>query len=74
MNVLIYCHAFAPSVGGAETYVMLLARGLARQDGGSNLQVTVATATPVGEWNDALLPFRVMRQPGFARLLGAIRP
>ncbi len=28
MKVLIYSHTFAPNVGGAETYVMLLARGL----------------------------------------------
>ena len=27
MNILIYSHAFAPQIGGVETYAMHLARG-----------------------------------------------
>src|SRR5439155_5581994 len=34
MKVLVYAHNFAPNIGGAETYVMLLARGLAERSGG----------------------------------------
>ncbi|MGO8791399.1 MAG: glycosyltransferase family 4 protein [Terriglobia bacterium] len=71
LKILIYTHAFAPSVGGVETYVMRLARGLAERSdhgAGSNLKVTVATHTPAGRMVDATLPFRVVRQPGLVRL------
>lgn len=67
MKLLIYAHAFAPSVGGAETYVMLLAQGLAErsgQNGASDLEITVTTHTPAGKMDDRPLPFRVVRQPG----------
>ncbi|HEV2382723.1 MAG TPA: glycosyltransferase family 4 protein [Terriglobia bacterium] len=67
IRVLIYTHAFAPSIGGVETYVMLLAQGLAREAAG--VQVTVATPTPAGNCDDAALPFHVVRRPGFATLL-----
>jgi glycosyltransferase involved in cell wall biosynthesis len=73
MRILIYTHAFAPSIGGVETYVMLLAQGLAQTNGTSNLQVTVLTPTPAGAWDDAALPFRVVRQPSWVKLLRAIR-
>jgi glycosyltransferase involved in cell wall biosynthesis len=68
MNVLIYTHAFAPSIGGAETYVRLLAEGLARRtsvDHGSRVDVILATATPSRDFDDSLLPFRVVRQPSW---------
>lgn len=73
MKLLVYSHVFAPSVGGNETYVMLLAEGLARQATRSGLQVTVATPTPSGGHNDAALPFRIVRQPGLGTLLHLIR-
>lgn len=74
MKLLIYSHGFAPNIGGVETYVMLLAQGLAERvrNGEDNLQVTVATPTAVGTMNDATLPFRVVRQPSFASLLKLI--
>src|ERR1700680_2961570 len=75
MRVLIYTHPFAPSIGGVETYVMLLAQGLARfaAPPGETLDVTVATRTPAGSTEDAAFPFRVARQPGLAALLRLIR-
>ena len=45
MNVLIYSHAFAPAVGGVETFVKLLAEGLSSRPG-RNGSVTVVTQTP----------------------------
>lgn len=72
MNVVIYSHSFAPKVGGAETYVMLLAQGLAQrsqQAAEHDLQVTVVTPTAADEWDDAALPFRVIRQPHFVRVV-----
>ena len=51
---------------------MLLAQGLAAQPvSGRPIQVTVATATATNGFDDAALPFRVVRQPSlleFARL------
>jgi glycosyltransferase involved in cell wall biosynthesis len=66
MNILIYAHAFAPSIGGVEKYVMLLAEGLATKS--ADLRVTIATPTPAGDFEDARLPFRVVRQPNFQML------
>lgn len=68
MRILIYAHSFSPAVGGAETYVMLLARGLSSKGAGvhDNLgepDVTVATCTPAGAPEDLNLPFRVVRCP-----------
>jgi glycogen(starch) synthase len=73
MRVLIYTHAFAPKAGGVETYVMLLAQGLARDSAKNDVQVTVVTPTPVGTWDDGALPFRVVRQPTVAALGAMIR-
>lgn len=64
MKILLYTTAFAPSVGGVETYVMLLAKGLAAQSvSGRPIQVTVATATTADGFDDAALPFSIVRQP-----------
>ncbi len=75
MRVLLYTHSFAPVIGGVETYVMLLARGLAQraEDAHDVPQVTVATPTPSGGASDAALPFRVVRRPGFMGLFREIK-
>src|ERR1700730_5815684 len=62
MKVLIYTHGFAPKVGGVETYVTLLAEGLAERA----VQVTLVTPTPAGDMDDTKLSFRVVRQPSTA--------
>jgi glycosyltransferase involved in cell wall biosynthesis len=70
-TLLLYTHAFAPQVGGVETIMMELARGLAGILGAD--RVTVVTPAARGEFDDAALPFRVVRQPGIRelwRLLG----
>lgn len=66
MNILIYTHAFAPTIGGAQKYVMLLAEGLAAK--AADLQITVVTPTPADGYDDAALPFRVVRQPTMRQL------
>ena len=75
MKLLIYSHSFAPNIGGIETIVMSLARGLAEWRGadGRRFEITVATQTPARECDDQDLPFTVVRQPGFGRLWGLIR-
>ncbi|MDP9169299.1 MAG: glycosyltransferase family 4 protein [Acidobacteriota bacterium] len=75
MKLLVYSHYFAPSVGGVETIVMSLADGLAAlrlPDGAPRFEITLITNTPSGEFDDAALPFSVIRQPGFLRLAGLI--
>jgi glycosyltransferase involved in cell wall biosynthesis len=74
MRVLIYAHAFTPKVGGAENLVMLLAQGLAERLGWRNVEsVTVTTPTPMGGFDDNVLPFRVVRRPSLLQLVRLIR-
>jgi glycogen synthase len=76
MKLLIYSHFFAPSVGGVETIVLSLARGLAAipsSGGGPEFEITLLTRTPAGSFDDRSLPFPVVRTPGFARLWRQIR-
>lgn len=77
MKVLIYTNAFAPRIGGVETYVMLLARGLSEHGQQKNQQtekgawkqdVTVVTSVPATEFDDGTLPFRVVRRPSMITL------
>jgi glycosyltransferase involved in cell wall biosynthesis len=75
VRILIYSHGFAPIIGGAEKYAMLLASGLATRPAaslGRACVVTVVTPTFAGDFNDSQLPFKVVRQPrflGLARLV-----
>ncbi len=76
MKLLIYSHFFAPSVGGVETLVLSLARGLAglrSPSGDAEFELTLATQTPADEFDDGSLPFRVVRQPSFIRVWDLIR-
>jgi glycogen(starch) synthase len=76
MKLLIYSHFFAPSVGGVETLVLSLARGLVglRSPGGDpEFEITLATQTPADKFDDASLPFRVVRQPNLIHLWDLIR-
>lgn len=66
MKLAIYSHYFAPRVGGVETIVMALARGLAGTAlslGREPLEVTIVTPTPRNGFDDSSLPFRIVRQP-----------
>lgn len=76
MKLLIYSHFFAPGIGGVETIVLSLARGLAllRDAKGSlEFEITLVTQTPPGNYDDGALPFRVVRQPGLFQLWRLIR-
>ena len=63
MNVLIYSRAFAPQIGGVETYVMHLARGLAARDSGKVVRVTLVTQSLQKDFHDAPMPFAIVRNP-----------
>ncbi|MGC1484617.1 MAG: glycosyltransferase family 4 protein [Candidatus Acidiferrum sp.] len=71
MKLLLYSHFFAPSVGGVETIVLSLARGLAelrKPDGDPEFEVSLATQTPADNFDDSSLPFRVARKPSLIHL------
>jgi glycosyltransferase involved in cell wall biosynthesis len=70
MKLLIYAHAFAPMIGGIETYTMLLARGLAEGVRAEieSAEVTVVTQAAANGMDDSALPFRVIRRPGVLHL------
>jgi glycogen(starch) synthase len=71
MKLLLYSHSFAPNVGGIETIVMSLARGLTELRTENNRQrfrLTVVTESPGGDFDDSALPFAVVRQPSLLAL------
>lgn len=75
MKLLFYSHFFAPSVGGVESIVLSLARGLAEvrtPEGLNEFDLTLVTQTPLGDFDDRLLPFCVLRRPGLYGLLRMI--
>lgn len=73
MKLLIYSHAFAPQIGGVETYALHLARGLASRDGREPARVTVVTQSPKKDFDDSAMPFAIVRRPGIVQLRKLIR-
>jgi glycosyltransferase involved in cell wall biosynthesis len=76
MNLLIYSHFFAPSVGGVETIVQSLAAGIAELrtlNGDREFNVTVVTETAADAYDDNKLPFRVVRRPGVIPMWRLVR-
>ncbi len=76
MRLLFYSHFFAPSVGGVESIVLSLARGLAERcdsNGAAQFEITFATQTPAGSYEDAALTFPVVRQPSLVSLWSLIQ-
>lgn len=71
MKLLLYSHAFPPSVGGVETIVATLVRSLAKpptQENEAAIQVTVVTETPAGRFDDLSFPCRIIRRPSLWKL------
>ncbi len=76
MKLLIYSHFFAPSVGGVETIVLSLARGLAElrdSSGAPQFETTLVTQTPSGNYDDRANAFRTVRTPSFVQLWRLVR-
>ena len=76
MKLLLYSHYFSPSVGGVETVVLALAKGLANRlspSGSPAFEITLVTETPTGDVRDSIFPFRVIRQPSSSQLRRLIR-
>jgi glycogen synthase len=77
MKVLLFSRDFYPSVGGVQTIVAELARGLADlREASSNAQsvdLTVITDTPGSAEVDRRFPFRLIRRPNFWAVVRLIR-
>jgi len=76
VKLLLYSHAFPPTVGGIETIVSSLARGLSKSPESGNttkIDVTIVTQTPAGNFDDASTPCPIVRQPGFFALAQLVR-
>ena len=76
MKILIYSHFFAPSVGGVETVVLSLARGLAdlrKPDGTPEFELTVVTQTAADDLEDCALSFPVVRRASLGELWRLVR-
>jgi glycogen synthase len=76
MKLVIYSHFFPPSIGGVETFVLSLGRGLAslrRSDGDSEFEITLVTQTAAAGFDDSSLPFGVARQPSLIHLWDLVR-
>lgn len=76
MRLLLYSHFFAPSVGGVESIVLDLAKGLTEYHsatGEPEFDITLITQTLSGDFRDAQLPFHVIRQPSSGELRRLIR-
>lgn len=73
MKILIYTQPFAPIIGGAEKYALLLAQGLSVMAGPDTVEITLTTPTPPGDFDDSKLAFRVVREPNLRTLVSLIR-
>jgi len=76
VKLLLYSHYFAPSIGGVETIVMSLARGLAElraENGAQEFEITLVTQTPREDFDDSALPFPVVRRPSVWKLWRLVR-
>jgi glycogen(starch) synthase len=76
MKILLYSHFFAPSIGGVETIVLSLARGLAElrsPSGGPEFDLLLVTQTPAENFDDCSLVFRTIRRPSLVQLWHLIR-
>jgi glycosyltransferase involved in cell wall biosynthesis len=78
LKLLIYAEYFLPVVGGVQTSVALLARGLSERapavaDNGRAIEVTLVTRTAANGMDDSALPYRIVRRPGLPELTRLIR-
>src|SRR5208282_5643619 len=80
MKLLLYSHFFAPSIGGVETLVLSLSRGLAALRAANGVredqppfEITLVTQTPADTFDDRPLPLRVIRRPSNLQLWRLIR-
>jgi glycogen synthase len=76
MKLLLYSHFFAPVVGGVETIVLSIARGLTElrdSNGVPQFEISLVTQTPAENYDDSTNPYRTIRQPSLIELWQLIR-
>jgi glycosyltransferase involved in cell wall biosynthesis len=76
LKIVIYAHDFLPVIGGVQTHVELLARGLTKFhgiEGSPEFEIIVVTNTPAGAFDDNCFSFRVVRNPTVSELVRLIR-
>ncbi len=75
MNILVYSHDWAPSIGGTQKAIMSLAAGIAARarDDVDGTRLTLVTQTPPGDMNDCALPFAIVRRPAIRQLVRLVR-
>ena len=78
LKLLIYAEYFLPVIGGVQTSVALLARGLAKRaattpSDSQQIELTLVTRTPANGMNDSALPYRIVRRPSLLQLSSLIR-
>ncbi len=78
MRVIIYGEYFLPIVGGVQSAMHLLAKGLMQLDSSlpgnqPSVEVTVVTPTQAQGWDDAGQVYRVIRRPSLWRLMKLLR-
>jgi len=76
LTLLIYSRSWSPTVGGVETITRALADGLSKRSSsqtGDAIRVTLVTLTPIGDMDDSLLPFQVVRRPSLWRFIQLCR-
>ena len=78
LKILIYCHDWAPSVGGIQTVYMSLAKGMSQRsnserDGDTDVAVRLITSTSAQGMDDSQLSFYVLRRPSLLELIRQIR-
>lgn len=69
MKVLLYSHAFHPSLGGVETVSLALARGFLA----NGVECKVVTQSHAEASDGTMFPFEVIRQPGRQRARALVR-
>src|SRR5712692_3518958 len=67
MKILLYSRFYLPTTVGVETYVRLVVEGLVRE----GHYVTVVTESAAEGFDDHDFPFSIIRQPGWAEVVGA---
>jgi glycosyltransferase involved in cell wall biosynthesis len=74
-KVLIYGEYFLPVVGGVQTSMNLLAKGLVELNNGQDetgdpqqFEATIVTMSAADGMDDSIFPYRVIRRPRFWRL------
>ncbi|MGC2702733.1 MAG: glycosyltransferase family 4 protein [Candidatus Acidiferrales bacterium] len=77
-KLLIYAEYFLPVIGGVQTALALLARGLAERaiadpSSDQSMEVTLVTRSAGDGMDDSAMPYRIIRRPSLRQLTRLVR-